>query len=143
MTTRVRLGPSHENAMTSPDPGLSRPAASFAAAVASVVSVRATVTARAGSVRSAHTPCSTWRRSLSTGWAATTAFAAATASANPVPSGATSVLAWANRASEPPSSRWPAQDDRGGRQRAVLAAGGRRCDGLRGTRSEVLGERAL
>lgn len=106
MTTRVRLASSHENATTSPDSGSSRPAASSATAAGSSVSARTTVTSRAGSVRSAHTPCSTRSRRRRTGCAATTAWAARSTSAGPVPSGACSVLAWANRARDPPSSRW-------------------------------------
>ncbi len=91
--------------MTSPVSGSRRPAVSSAAAVASGASLRTTVTARAGSVRRAHTPCSTRRRSRRAGWAATTAFAARWASANPVPSAAVTARACANRARDPPSSR--------------------------------------
>lgn len=90
----------------SPFSGSSRPAASSAVCVTSVPDPRVTATSRAGSVLSDHTSCSTRSRSRRAGWAPTTARAARSASAKPVPSGAASVLAWANRASDPPSSRW-------------------------------------
>lgn len=104
-TTSVRVASSHVNAMTSPLSGARRSAAWSAAPATSVPAARTTVTSRTGSVRRDHTPWSTRSRSRSAGCVATTARAARSASANPVPSGAASVLAWANRASDPPSSR--------------------------------------